>query len=106
MPQASRAAKNERIYREVNERIREIQESFGGDPGVVAFVCECSRLGCTEMVRATLAEYGAVVRTTPRRFLVIRDHVDPDLETIVAQTDDYAVVEKFAQADSAAEARS
>lgn len=102
MPQASRSAKNEYVFREVNERIRELQEQFG-HPGVVEFVCECSRLGCTAAVRATVQEYASVVRAHPRRFLVARGHVDPEFERIVAQTADHAVVEKLGPAGEIAE---
>jgi hypothetical protein len=102
VPYAVRAAKNESIYREVNERIRELQERFE-NPEHVQFVCECSRLGCTQAVRATLEEYSSLVRTSPRRFLVACGHVDPEIERVIAETDNYAVVEKIGLAGDTAE---
>jgi hypothetical protein len=102
VPQAVRAAKNESVFRDVNERIRELQESFG-HPGVVQFVCECSRLGCIEPVEAPLEVYGAVVRASPRRFLVAPGHSDPEVERIVLETDEYEIVEKLGLAGVVAE---
>ncbi len=104
MPSAARAAKNESVFREVNERIRELEEGFGGKTGEHAsFVCECSRLDCRSAVDATLDEYRRVRDGGPKRFLVLPDHVDPDHERIVRTTDRFAVVEKFGTAGVVAE---
>jgi hypothetical protein len=45
MPTAARAAKNEGIFRIVNEQIRTIVERFSAaeDDEMFSFVCECSR---------------------------------------------------------------
>jgi hypothetical protein len=102
MPSAARAAKNESVFREVNERIRELGEVFGVEERA-SFVCECSSPGCIAAVQATLDEY-QTVRAKPRRFLVARGHVNPDLERIVTQTDRYTVVEKIGLAGEIAEA--
>jgi hypothetical protein len=101
MPSAARAAKNESVFREVNERIRELEEGFGAEEKA-SFVCECSSPGCTLAVSATLDEY-RTVRAEPRRFLVARGHVNPDLERIVTQTDRYSVIEKIGVAGDIAE---
>jgi hypothetical protein len=93
VPRAVRAAKNESLFREVNERIRELQEAFG-PADEIGFVCECSRQGCTTMVRATPDEYQQV-REKPTHFLIAHGHIDPDVERIVAQTDRFTVVEKI-----------
>lgn len=101
MPNAARAAKNESVFREVNERIRELEEGFGVEEKA-SFVCECSHPGCTAAVSATLDEYRAV-RARPRRFIVARGHVNPDLERIVTQTDRFTVIEKIGPAGEIAE---
>jgi hypothetical protein len=101
LPQAVRTAKNESVFRAVNERISEVQEGFG-DAELVGFLCECSRLGCREPVQAWLQEYAAV-RANPRHFLVAHGHIDPDLERIVSRTERYMVIEKLGLAGEIAE---
>ena len=96
MPRASRAAENERVLRDVNDRIRELEERLGGAGGDyrASFVCECYRPDCHKLLSLTLAEYGAV-RAIPTQFLVLPGHVDPALERVVRQTDRYGIVEKL-----------
>jgi hypothetical protein len=44
-----RLAKNEALFREVNERIQEIGRAVGVQPDEeLEMVCECSNAGCTE----------------------------------------------------------
>ena len=50
-----------------------------------------------------MQEYVAV-REHPRRFVVLRDHVFLDVESVVATNDGYAVVEKVAEASEITEA--
>jgi hypothetical protein len=97
VPSAARAAKNESLFREVNERILELDEAFGErdpDRNLTGFVCECARVGCTSKVELSTEEY-RVVRERPAQFVVAPDHVDPDHERIVMSTDRFTVVEKF-----------
>ncbi len=84
-----RVGKNEALFREVNERIREIT-SYGDD---VEFLCECGDPTCARPIVMTIAEYEAV-RANPARFLVVRGHEIPDVETVVEENDRFAVVEK------------
>ena len=106
MPTAeARAARNENLYREVNEAIESIQQQLGdgGPTSAAQFICECSRYRCTDRVTLTLAEY-AEVRSEDTHFLVLPGHIDPDIERVIRQTDEYAVVEKFGLAGTIAEA--
>ena len=84
-----RISRNEALFREVNERIREITTYDEG----VEFLCECSDPSCAEPVLMTLAEYEAV-RAYPTHFFVVPGHEVPDVETVVGGGDAYAVVEK------------
>jgi len=104
MPSAARAAKNESIFRAVNEQIRTIVEGFSTseDEEMFSFVCECSRPNCVEETSATLEEY-RTVREHPTRFLILAEHLDPDRERIVNRTDRFAVVEKLGLAGELAE---
>jgi hypothetical protein len=88
-----RAARNEALFREVNEQVRRLSDAQG-DPtgGEVACVCECSDDSCTERLHVTLAVYEGV-RADPRHFLVAPGH-DTAIEHVVRSGDGYAVVEK------------
>jgi hypothetical protein len=89
-------ARNEAVYREVNERIREIQAEIGEDERT-DFLCECGRDDCTEPLSLSLAEYEAV-RSDPTYFVVVPGHEVVDLEHVIKQTDRFYVVEKFSGA--------
>jgi hypothetical protein len=98
MPNAARAAKNEGLFRAVNERILEIEEDFGkwqADDQLTAFICECSRLDCMSKVDMSFEEYQAV-RAKPAQFLILPGHFDRDHERIVKTTNDrFTIIEKF-----------
>lgn len=93
-PTRDRMAKNEAMFREVNARIRELSERWElGTPDLVSFVCECSRVGCSDPVELTLAEYEEV-RSNPSHFFVVPGHEDAAADGVVARFDRYVVVEK------------
>ena len=97
MGTAERVALNEDLFREVNERIKELAERFGDAGERCSFVCECSDSGCAVQVELTLTEYAAI-RRHPRRFVAAPGHEDPHHERIVTRTDRYLVVEKNGEA--------
>lgn len=104
MPRAVRAAKNESLFRDVNERILELEQGFGVAEQI-GFVCECSRLGCTTAVQATVDEYRRA-HDEPTHFLIAHGHIDPDYERIVLQTERFTVVEKLGLAGLTSRRRS
>ncbi len=85
----SRIGKNEALFREVNERIREIT-TYDGD---AEFLCECGDPSCTEAIPMTLAEYEGV-RRDPTHFALVPGHELEDVEQVILQNDRFAVVEK------------
>ena len=93
-------ATNEATFREVNEALE--RGHWPGEAGTIAFRCECARLGCTRLIEMTPREYEHV-RAHPRRFLVAIGHDLPEVETVVEVHDNYAVVEKRAEAGRMAE---
>jgi hypothetical protein len=95
-PRQERLARNEALFREVNERVREVAEIHGADDHVYEFLCECSNADCTFQVRATLAEYEAV-RAHASRFLIAPSHSLPEIETVVERHDGWWVVEKHGE---------
>jgi hypothetical protein len=84
-----RVTKNEVLFREVNERIREITSP----PAEAEFLCECGDAACTQPVPMSLAEYEQV-RVEGRHFFVVPGHEKPDIERVVATTERFLVVEK------------
>jgi hypothetical protein len=86
-----RIAMNEATFRKVNEGME-----VGQDPaGLLTFVCECGRLGCSQLIQLTRAEY-ETVRSNSRRFAIVEGHELLEVEAIVERTDRYVVVEKSA----------
>ena len=50
-----RVAKNEALFRRVNERIEEINDALAGDSSESDFLCECGDDDCTSPVSLTLS---------------------------------------------------
>ncbi len=104
MSVGGRVGKNEAIFREVNERIQDLNRgfSFGADD-VTDFVCECSDDSCFLPVRLTLGEYEQV-RAQPTHFLIAPGHVwHPEHERVIRSGEQYEVVEKYGSAGDVAE---
>jgi hypothetical protein len=87
-------AKNEALFRQVNERIEEINEKLDSD-GLSDFLCECGDDDCTTPISLTLAEYEAV-RSVPTHFAIAPGHEVIDVEEVISTGDRYSVVEKYA----------
>ena len=85
-----RLARNQTLFREVNERI----EAIAGDNKSVEFVCECSNTDCASTIELNVREYERV-RSNSTWFLIKRDHDIPQIERVISQDDGYAVVEKL-----------
>jgi hypothetical protein len=96
-----RQARNEALFREVNERIAHLGEAAQdwSPDGVLEFICECGvEGGCGEKVKVPLPVYEQV-RAQDDRFVVLPGHETPDLEYAVEWTDDYVIVDKVAMAE-------
>jgi hypothetical protein len=85
-----RAAQNQSLFREVNERIEDlsISASFAG------FVCECLNTHCDEQVPLTIEEYEHI-RSDSNQFVVLPGHHVTDIERVVESTGRYLVVSKL-----------
>ena len=84
-----RIAKNETLWREVNERIREVT-TYDGE---IEFLCECGDPTCAQPIAMSVPEYEEV-RADPTHFLVVPGHVIPDIEHVVSSKGRYEVVAK------------
>jgi hypothetical protein len=103
-PRLTRLAKNEAIFREVNERISEISQELapGADnPELIdGLICECSDTLCLERVGPlTIREYEGI-RQDPRRFIIAAGHQAADVERVVDRQPTYWTVEKHEGAPS------
>jgi len=96
-----RAARNEALFREVNEQVRSLSGEFGAAASEVSFVCECSDDACAERLRLALGVY-ETVRSNPRRFFVVPGH-EGGFEHVVERAAGYFVVEKEGDAARVAE---
>jgi hypothetical protein len=78
-----------------NRAINEVREPADPPTAGTAFkvVCECSEPYCDRTFEATVAEYESV-RNDPRRFMLVPDHVLPDIEDVVERFDGFVVVLK------------
>ena len=88
-----RLAKNEVLFRSVNESIEQQALRFGGIDDEYEFVCECSSTECAEKVTLTLRQYERV-RADGTRFVLVPGHTNPEVELLVHRTASHHVVEK------------
>ena len=86
-----RLARNEALFREVNERVEEVGDRAGLD--MIDFICECGDSDCTAAISLTESEYEQI-RTDPVLFAVLPGHAIPDVEDIVSEADRFQVVRK------------
>lgn len=92
-----RAAKNQSLFREVNERIEELRP---GD-ALIEFACECSNTECAASLPLSNEEYESV-RLFPTHFIIMPGHELGEVERVVEHNKRYAVVEKFGAGGPAA----
>jgi hypothetical protein len=90
--QQERAARNQAVFRDVNERIADITEAQDEASGDI--LCECDDLACADRIRVSLDEYERV-RAHGDRFLILRGHQNEDVEDVVSEHERYLVVEKI-----------
>ena len=74
------------VFREVNNRIAEATAEYR-EPGT-AFLCECGRGDCVEVIALDLGEYGEL-RADERLFLVASGHVVEGVDELVEKRDRY-----------------
>jgi len=93
-----RQARNESLFRSLNERVRAITDSLSFE-GVTDgdkpedYMCECADETCTATVSLTREEYEAV-RSSPLQYVVHPGHVAADIETVVQSNDRFVIVQK------------
>lgn len=93
MSSLERLAHNQSLFREINERVKEVAAPAEPEEGI-SFVCECSHVGCDATIELSVAEY-EMVRSEATHFVVAAGHQLPEIEQVVAAQDGYLVVEKM-----------
>jgi hypothetical protein len=88
-----RMARNEALFREVNERVNEVAEDHGRDGLGYEYFCECANADCTFRLSLTAEEYESV-RSDPTQFVVRPDHYTPEIEDLVTSNERFWIVKK------------
>jgi hypothetical protein len=87
----ARIAANESVFRQVNEKIEDLNEAFGDLTGTMIAICECGDPTCVEQLEVELGLYEGV-RSDPTLFIVATGHDIEDVEDIVASHTGFDVV--------------
>jgi hypothetical protein len=90
-------ATNQVIFREINERLEELNGSFSEIIPLGDFVCECANLNCIERIGMSIPEYEDL-RAHPTRFVVRKGHLSREAELVVGERAGYVLVEKLGAA--------
>ena len=84
---------NEAVFREANERIEELNQTFATLTDQLVLVCECGHADCTEKISMSAAEYEEL-RADSAHFAIVHGHEIPDVEQVVDEREGYDVVRK------------
>ena len=90
--QRVRAAHNQAVFREVNERVEELHDQLASR-GTAEFVCECADATCAQQITVALATYERV-RNDPHLFFVAPGHVRPEIEHVDEEAEGFVIVRK------------
>ena len=89
----ARIGRNEALFREINERLNALQETFDSFTERADFVCECGDVTCGEQITMSLADYERV-RSNPTWFAIKPGHEETDVEDVVEKQKGYDIVRK------------
>ncbi|MBA2569130.1 MAG: hypothetical protein H0V11_07260 [Actinobacteria bacterium] len=92
---AERIGTNETLFREINERLEGLNQSFSELTDKIEFVCECGLGTCIERFSMDVADYEKL-RGDPTTFAVKPGHEILDVEDVVDEHGHYVVVRKKA----------
>ena len=80
------------LFRQVNERVLEVNGSLGPTARLADFVCECRDPECSDRLTLSVAQFDAVRRHASRH-VVRPGHVEPGVERTVEVHKGFLVVE-------------
>lgn len=84
---------NEAVFREANERIQELNQTFASLTDRLVLVCECGDGACAEQITMATAAYEEL-RSDATQFVIVPGHEVPDVEELIATYEEYAIVRK------------
>lgn len=96
-----RLVENERLFREVNERIERAALRQGEDRHVYDFLCECSNIDCGLALKLDLKTYEQA-RSDPTVFIVASGHELPEIEDVIQRGPNHELVRKRGEAGEVA----
>jgi len=88
-----KVARNQAMFRQVNEGIEELNDAFGEMSGEFVVVCECAEPLCAEQIGISREAYERI-RANSAEFILKPGHEAADVEEIIATEAGYVVVEK------------
>ena len=88
----ARLARNEVLFRSVNEAIEQQAIDFG-TLSDYEFICECSSTACVDRITLSISDYEKV-RKSGTRFFVALGHEDIEVELVVEARPTFLIVEK------------
>ena len=105
-----RNAETQNLYREVNERVAEVQRGFTGRMAadhpaeLLEIFCECGHeKPCTGRIHVTPATYERV-RSDPTLFLLLPGHGEASVENAIEHGNGYLIARNYGQAADTARA--
>jgi hypothetical protein len=75
------SAADRSLFREVNDRVREVSANWVDREFPVGFLCECGASDCVDVVQLTVGDYEQI-RAKRGRFLVVGGHELPADEVV------------------------
>jgi hypothetical protein len=94
-PWKIRAARNQALFRAINDELRIALPADDGN--TITIACECADETCVETIEVSVERY-AETRSDAKRFIVLTGHVYPEVEMTVAEEPQFVVVEKIGEA--------
>jgi hypothetical protein len=88
-----RRAANEALFRQVNERLEELNDAFEPMTKTFSVLCECDDATCMEQIELSRDAYERV-RAGASHFIVVRGHESQDVEVVITDRGGWLVVKK------------
>ena len=80
------------LFRQVNERVLDVNRNLGPTARIADFVCECRDPECSERLTLSVSQFHAI-RSHPKRHVVCPGHVARACEHTVEVHKGFSVVE-------------
>lgn len=88
LPEAATEAGGHQLFRDLNQRVRELVDRDGDE---ACFFCECANGSCAAVLWMSAAEYDALCRDSGC-YAVLAGHDDRELDTVAGWADGYVIV--------------